>query len=166
MGTAGTYRYSQRLLPTQEDEVKGIIAAAFAGLLLTAGAASAATPTQKIASLQKDVKTLKKTVARQNKSIRLLENALVANFYGDACGLAVATDAVQSTWVAVDQAMGSSVFGPQQTVSDQNSCSALRNPSVVRQGIRTPPTTSVISTMISWFKGPAQRFARFFSALT
>jgi hypothetical protein len=145
--------------------VKRTLAAAFAGVLLFASAAGAATPTQKIATLQKDVKALKKTVAKQNKTIRTLTTALLANFIGDACGMAVLSDAIQGTWATVDQASPSPLFGAQQTVSDRNACSALRNPTVTRQGIRTPPTTAAISTMITWFVGPANRFFRFLSAL-
>ena len=148
--------------------MKRIIAAGFAGLLLlalSAGAASAATPTQRITKLEKSVKALKTTVTKQNKTIRTLTTALLANFYGDACGMAVMSDAVQSTWAVLNTQLASPVFGTQQTISDQNSCSALRNPSVTRQGIRTPPTTSTISTMITWFVGPAQRVFRLFHAL-
>jgi hypothetical protein len=145
--------------------VKRTIAIAFAGVLLFASAAGAATPNQKIAKLQKDVKTLKTTVAKQTKTINTLTNALLANFYGDACGMAVMSDAVQSTWAVLNTQLGSPVFGAQQTISDQNSCSALRNPSVTRQGIRTQPTASTISTMITWFVGPAQRVFRLLHAL-
>jgi hypothetical protein len=145
--------------------VKRTIAIAFAGVLLFASAAGAATPNQKIAKLQKDVKALKATVAKQTKTINTLTTAVIANFYGDACGMAVMSDAVQSTWVVLNAQLATPVFGAQQTISDQNSCSALRNPSVARQGLRTPPTTSTISTMITWFVGPAQRVFRLFHAL-
>lgn len=136
--------------------MKRTIAIVVATAFVFAGAASAATPTQKIAALQKDVKTLKKTVAKQDKTIKTLVNALGANFVGDACLVAVTADAVQSTWATFDQAIGSSVFGPQQTISDRNACSALRNPSVTRQGIRMPPTAQVFSQLISWIAGPSR----------
>jgi hypothetical protein len=137
--------------------VKRTIAIVVAGAFVFAGAASAATPTQRIAGLEKSVKALKKTVAKQDKTIKILVSALEANFVGDACTVAVMADASQSTWATFDQAIGSSVFGAQQTISDQNACSALRNPNVTRQGIRMPPTTAVFSQLITWLIGPARK---------
>ena len=48
--------------------------------------------------------------------------------------------------MTLDKAGGTSLFGPQQTISDADTCSALP---VTRQGIRTPPTTSVFSALTS-----------------
>jgi hypothetical protein len=126
--------------------VKRIIAAGFAGALIFAGAASAATPTQRIAALEKQVKTLKATVAKQQKAIKLADDRAVAGIAASFCLLAVTTDALQSTWTTLDQAIGSSVFGPQQTIGDGGFCSALQIP---RQGIRTPPTTAAFSALVA-----------------
>ncbi len=136
--------------------MKRTIATVVAGALVFAGAASAASPTQRIAALEKDVKALKKTVGKQDKTIKILVSALEANFIGDACAVAVTADATQSTWATFDQAIGSSVFGPQQTISDQNACGLLRNPNVTRQGIRMPPTAAVFSQLITWLVGPTR----------
>ena len=57
---------------SEEDEVKRIIAVCFAGLLLFAGAASAATPAQRIASLEKQVKSLTATVKKQQAVINCI----------------------------------------------------------------------------------------------
>ena len=55
--------------------MKRIIAACFAGFLLFAGAASAATPAQRIASLEKQVKALTATVKKQQAVISCIAKA-------------------------------------------------------------------------------------------
>lgn len=141
--------------------MKRIIAVCFAGLLLFAGAASAATPAQRIASLEKQVKALTATVKKQqavincvakssNKCVTLksafnaVDSALTATIYVTFCSIAVTADAVQSTWRTLDQAGGTNLFGPQQTISDSDTCGPLQ---VTRQGIRNPPTTSAFSAL-------------------
>ena len=52
--------------------MKRIIAVCFAGFLLFAGAASAATPAQRIASLEKQVKALTATVKKQQAVINCI----------------------------------------------------------------------------------------------
>jgi hypothetical protein len=146
--------------------VKRLIAACFAGLLIfavAAGAASAATPTQRIAQLEKQVKSLTATVKKQQRIINCVAKSSgkcvtlqstvtqaaelsVADLFLTACLAATTSDAFQSTWITLDQAGGTSLFGPQQTISDADTCSALP---VTRQGIRTPPTTSVFSALTS-----------------
>jgi hypothetical protein len=135
--------------------VKRTIATVVAGAVVFAGAASAATPTQRIAALEKSVKTLKKTVAKQNKSLKTIANALEANFIADACIVGVTADAIQSTWGNFE-----SVFGPQQTISDRNACSLLRNPTVSRQGIQTQPTPEVFGQLITWLIPSARHVLR------
>ena len=146
--------------------MKRLIAACFAGLLIfavAAGAASAATPTQRIAQLEKQVKSLTATVKKQQRiincvakssgkcvtlqsTVKQAANLSVADLFLTACLAATTSDAFQSTWMTLDQAGGTSLFGPQQTISDADTCSALP---VTRQGIRTPPTTSVFSALTS-----------------
>ena len=112
--------------------MKRIIAACFAGLLIFAATASAATPTQRITTLEKKLKTL--------------TNVLDATLAIEFCLIGVTADALQGTWTTIDQASGTSVFGPQQTISDANACSALQ---IARQGIRVPPTTSIFSALVA-----------------
>ena len=140
--------------------MKRMMAAACAGALVFAGAASgAASPTARIAKLEKDLKTLKATVAKQQKTIKTLNNLVSAGFAVDLCILGATTDAFQSTWTAIDQAMATPVFGPQQTISDASACSDLR---ITRQGIRTPPTVSVFSAIVGLFQGgKAKAFSLF-----
>jgi hypothetical protein len=143
--------------------VKRIIAAGCAGALIFAGAASAATPAQKIAALQRDVKALKSTVAKQQKTINCilkvrgkcqtlkttindLTSLAAVGVAVEFCLVGVTADALQSTWTTFDQAMASSVFGPQQTISDGGFCNLLQ---ITRQGIRTPPTVSAFSALVA-----------------
>jgi hypothetical protein len=127
--------------------VKRLIAACFAGVLIlaiSAGVASAASPTARIAKLEKQMKALTATVTKQQKTIKTLTNALNATIAVEFCAIGVTADAIQSTWTTLDQAGGTTLFGPQQTISDANLCSALQ---ITRQGIRTPPTVSVFSAL-------------------
>ena len=142
--------------------MKRITAAAFAGLFLFAGVASAATPTQRIAKLEKQVKALQATVKKQQTTLtkqqKTINQVTAAAFTVDLCMLAATTDAIQSTWAALDQAMGTSVFGPQQTIGDLNACSDLQ---ITRQGIRNPPNVSVFSAIIGLFSSGKQAFKLF-----
>jgi outer membrane murein-binding lipoprotein Lpp len=124
--------------------VKRTIAACFAGALLFAGVASAATPAQRITKLEKQVGTLTKTINTQKKQIKQLQNLVVGALYIETCLAATTADALQSTWTTLDQAAGTNLFGPQQTISDSNTCNPLQ---ITRQGIRTPPTPSVFSAL-------------------
>ena len=143
--------------------MKRITAAVFAGALLFAGTASAApTPAQRIAKLEKDVKALKAKVTKQQKTITTLNRLAGASFAVDLCILGVTTDALQSTWASIDQALGQPVFGPQQTISDAGACSDLR---ITRQGIRTPPTVGVFSAIVGLFQGGRTSAFRLFDWL-
>ena len=124
--------------------MKRIIAVCFAGLLLFAGAASAATPTQRIAKLEKQVKAHTKTVTTQKKQITQLQNLSAASLFIETCLAATTADAFQSTWTTIDQAGGTNLFGQQQTISDSDTCNPLK---ISRQGIINPPTTSVFSAL-------------------
>ena len=144
--------------------MKRTIAACFAGVLIVAifaSATSAATPAQRIAKLEKQVKTLTATVKKQQtvincfqrannrcqtlkSSVTTVENLVAGALYIETCLAATTADALQSTWTTLDQAMGKTVFGPQQTISDSNTCNPLQ---ITRQGIINPPSTSVFSAL-------------------
>ena len=161
---------SGSLYEPEEDDVKRTIAACFAGVLIFAifaGTASAATPAQRIAKLEKQVKVLTATVKKQqtvincvqkesNKCVTLksvvtrADNLAAASLFIETCLAATTADAIQSTWATLDQAMGTTLFGPQQTISDSNTCRPLE---ITRQGIRTPPTTSVFSALTALLSG-------------
>ena len=144
--------------------MKLIIAACFAGALVFAGVASAATPTQRISTLEKQVKALTATVQKQQKVINCfvkssngkcttlksevttLTNVIDASLAVEFCLIGVTADALQSTWTTLDNANHTTLFGTQQTISDANACSSLQ---IARQGIRTPPTTTVFSALVA-----------------
>jgi len=132
--------------------------------LLFAGAASAASsPTARIAKLEKQVKALTATVHKQQAIINCVEKlsgkcvtlksaVTTAEVYGatalliGTCLAATTADAIQSTWTTLDQANHTTLFGPQQTISDADTCAPLQ---ITRQFIRNPPTTSVFSALTS-----------------
>jgi hypothetical protein len=125
--------------------VKRTIAACFAGILIFAGVASAATPAQRIAKLEKQMKTLTATVTKQQKTIKTLTSAINASLAVEFCLIGVTADAIQSTWTTLDQANHTTLFGAQQTISDADACSALQ---INRQGIINPPSASVFSALV------------------
>ena len=154
--------------------MKRIIAAACAGALIFAGVASAASPTQRISTLEKQVKALTATVNKQQKlltciikirkkcvtaqkEITTLDTAVNVALIYELCLTGVTADAIQSTWVTLDQAGGTNLFGPQQTISDQNTCSVFQ---ITRQGIRVPPTSSVFSALTALFSRRVSTFLR------
>ena len=155
--------------------MKRTIAVCFAGLLLFAGAASAASsPTARIAKLEKQVKALTATVQKQQAVIKCiakssgkcvtltsevssLSNALVATIDVAFCSISVTADAIQSTWTTLDQANHTTLFGPQQAISDSDTCGPLQ---ITRQGVRQTPTVSVFSALTALL-GPAKAAFRF-----
>ncbi len=143
--------------------MKRIIAVCFAGVLIFAGAATAASsPTARIAKLESQVKALTATVKKQQAVINCVfknsakkcvtlkaavtdaGNTAIATLYLASCSIAVTADAIQSTWTTLDAANHTTLFGPQQTISDANTCGPLQ---IGRQGIRNPPTASVFSAL-------------------
>src|SRR5919197_522800 len=128
-----------------------MLVAMLVAALVPAGAATAATPTgKKIAALQRDVKALKATVKKQQRTIRSLSIEVAVNYISDACIVGITADAVQGTWATVNKALAQPVFGQLQPISDRGACSVMRNPDITREGVKTPPTTNIFSTMVSW----------------
>jgi hypothetical protein len=155
--------------------VKLIIAACFAGALIFAGVASAATPTQRISTLEKQVKALTATVKKQQKvltcilkinkkcvsaqkEVSTLDTYLNVALAYEICLTGVTADAIQSTWTTLDNANHTTLFGTQQTINDGNTCSAFQ---ITRQGIRVPPTPSAFSALTALFSRRISTFLRF-----
>jgi hypothetical protein len=114
-------------------------------LAAPAGAATAASPPQaaQIRALQKQVTTLQ-------KQVRLLTNALEANFAYDQCQTAITADAFQWTWVFTDK-LGYPYFQNSVTpqVDDKRSCGAINvaRPAVTDQ---VTPTQTIFQSLINW----------------
>jgi hypothetical protein len=96
---------------------------------------------QKIALLQKQVKTLQ-------KQEKFLAGELSANYAGDACGFALTADTFQVTWSQVDSHSAAAYFGPQTQVNDKGACADL-SPAVPRS-LSAPPKTTIFQPLINW----------------
>ena len=96
---------------------------------------------QKIALLQKQVKTLQ-------KQVKFLSSELSANYAGDACGFALTADTFQVTWSEVDSHSTAAYFGPQTQVNDRGACADL-SPAVPRS-LTAPPKTTIFQPLINW----------------
>jgi len=121
--------------------VVSILAAALAA----AATAGAATPPQRIAALERQVKTLRAQVKILRSTVdsnqEEMRNELARSRVGDACLALAVADVFQSTW-------GTS-FGP-QTQLDDVSCKAI---GVERPGIRPRPSVDVFWTLTGWLIG-------------
>ena len=124
--------------------VIAVFAAAAASLIafVTRSQAAVSEPTAdpQIAALTRQTKALQvqvKTLERQVKTLqgRVLddEDQLSVNFEGDTCLGAQVADAIQGTWVTIDQLSaatqaGKTYFGSQTPVNDYNNCADLTRP--------------------------------------
>jgi hypothetical protein len=118
--------------------------AAAAAAPATAGPAKTS-PTAQIKALQKQVTTLQ-------KQVRLLTNALEANFAYDECQTAITADTFQWTWALTDKLTTFPLFPPTSTspqVDDKQSCSAIN---VTRATVddQSAPTQAIFQTLINW----------------
>ncbi len=129
---------------------------ALAGLLvLTLVAAAPATakgPT--LRSLQAQITTLKKQVKTLQRQVKDNQTLAAAGLAYGACSAAVAADALQGTWTALDGRFVSeghaALFGAQTPVNDFNFCSS--GFSVVRARNQNPPTVGVFQALLNIFK--------------
>jgi hypothetical protein len=129
--------------------VKRIAVSLAAAALLAAPAgtahAAAPSPTAQIKALQKQVTTLQ-------KQVKLLTNALEANFAYDECQTAVTADTFQWTWALADKLTTFPLFPPTSTASqvdDKQSCSTINvtRPTVTDQ---SAPTQAIFQQLINW----------------
>ena len=130
-------------------------AAAATAAMLTAGGASAATPS--VASLAAQVKALNAQVKVMKAQVKTLQTRerfdraeLQANYAGDACLAAGVADLFQSTWAAIDNGSSAPKFAAAGAVDDKQSCEAL---GLKRPGVTTSPATSFLAAVIGWLVG-------------
>ncbi|MGZ4397335.1 MAG: hypothetical protein ACXVZ1_02850 [Gaiellaceae bacterium] len=104
-----------------------------------------------VVALQRRVTTLEAQVRTLTKRQRQLDGYTSARFAGDACGLVMLTDLVQSGWIAEDQAwngaFGRTVFGAPTSLDDRGSCKAVgltRAPGVLGPGLTS------IGSAVDW----------------
>jgi outer membrane murein-binding lipoprotein Lpp len=103
-----------------------------------------------ISTLKRQVAALQKQVKAMQRDVSVARNELNANFVGDACLAALASDGLVTTWTGVDQYgqrdSGTTVFGAQPRVNDKQACSNLR-PGVLRE---YSATTNTFQALIGW----------------
>jgi hypothetical protein len=102
---------------------RAIVAGCVVASLALAGPAGAATPTEKrltkqVTALQKDVKALKTQVQQLTQVMNVVTAFAI-------CSTALSADALQGTWVTLDQKPGGTAVGPQQAVNDAGACQDL-----------------------------------------
>lgn len=130
------------------------LAAVLALTLVAAAPAGAKGPTLRslqaqITSLQKQVKTLKKQAATDR-------NFALGAFAYSACGWAVAADALQGSWTALDVRLGAPpLFGTQTPVDDFGICQSFK---IVRAPNQNPPTVGVFQALLDIFKPTSSAF--------
>jgi hypothetical protein len=107
-----------------------------------AGSAKSQRPQVDVAQLQAQVNTLKRQVLALQKTVKKVQqvakdaaNEADVNYTGDACLLALTTDAFRVTWALADQLSQQTaqrtLFGPQVAVDDKQACASLQ-PAVPR----------------------------------
>lgn len=149
-------------------------------VVVAAAPAQAAPLDRQVAALQRQVKSLTKQVTSLKKQVTTLkkqanttakctgnsppdvcqiaiEGALVAY-----CDTAITADAFQTTWSAINQHEGQSIFPAPVALSDGNFCNALR---VTRQPTLVPPTITPFSQMLARLSQRTTPFSSAFSAL-
>ncbi len=129
-------------------KVRLLLAILTVGVPVLPATASAADP--QVAKLQKQVAALQKQVKKLSSEIKDVRGQVVLNFEGDTCLAAQTADVVQGTWLAFDQALGRTSFGPQTQVSDYNNCGDLAQPDVPRPGIKNPPRIDPFLPLLAW----------------
>ena len=127
------------------------IAVSFAAAALVAapaGTAHAASPPKNSQAAQ--IKALQKQVSTLQKQLRLLTNALEANFQYDECQTAITADTFQWTWVFTDK-LGFPYF-PEAAISpqvdDKKACTGIVTRPVVND--QTAPSQAIYQSLINW----------------
>ena len=115
--------------------------------------------TRQTKALQVQVKTLQGQMRTLQRRVIADEDQVTVNFEGDTCLGAQLADAIQGTWVTIDQLSaatqaGKTYFGSQAPVNDYNNCADLAKPEVPRPGITTPPTINPLRPLLEWLHVP------------
>jgi hypothetical protein len=130
--------------------MKKLACAAILALTLVVAAPAGAAKGPTLRSLQAQITTLKKQVKTLQKRVKDNENLSLGTLAYSGCSLAVAADAFQGTWTALDARLGAPpLFGIQTPVADFGLCQAF---SIVRTTNQNPPTVGVFQAMLNFFK--------------
>jgi hypothetical protein len=134
--------------------VKRPLAAAVAAAVVVgtaAAPAAAATPTQRIAKLERQVKTLQRQNRTLTTQVREAREGVSAAILFAVCSTAITADAFQGTWNVIDQVAQRTVFGGQQPVSDRAVCSSLQVP----RPATAPPTINPFASLLRLINQPS-----------
>ena len=133
------------------------VAAAASVAFATRSQAAVSVPSQdaRITALQRQVKALQGQVRTLQRRVVSDESQLSLNFEGDTCLGALLADAIQGTWMTIDQLSaatqaGKTYFGPQTPVNDFRNCADLARPAVPRPAIVVPPTINPLRPLLEW----------------
>jgi hypothetical protein len=138
--------------------VKPLLAAAVAAAILVGGVAaaapaSAATPTQRIAKLERQVRTLQRQNRTLTRQVREADEVGGAALLFAVCSTAITADAFQSTWNIIDQlsqpTLSRTFFGTQLPVTEPV-CSRLQVP----RPAQVPPRIDPFSQLMRLVNGP------------
>lgn len=111
---------------------------------------------QQIADLGAQVKTLQKQVKTLQKQVKNAQLETAANYAGDACLTAETTDALQGTWLVLDQvataAQARTYFNAQTALDDKGACKDI---SVGRAlpAAGVPPSIAPFGPLVTWLYG-------------
>jgi hypothetical protein len=130
--------------------VKHVLAAAVAAAVVVGVApapAPAATPTQRIAKLERQVRTLQRQNRTLTNQVRDAQQLAVAAGQVAFCSTAIAADAFQGTWSVIDQiaqpTLNRTFFGVQPPVAEPI-CSRIQ----VQRPNPAPPTVSPFVSLL------------------
>jgi septal ring factor EnvC (AmiA/AmiB activator) len=117
-----------------------------------ASPAAALTPVERqlraqVKTLQAQVKALQAQTKKLNTQVTNLSRGIGATLAYSACNTAVTADALQGTWLTLDQKLGTT-FGAQTALNDFNSCTALQ---VNRARTPVPPNAGVFQALLNLF---------------
>ena len=134
--------------------MKAVIAVVVAAVaLVVVTSAPAATPLEgRVTTLQRQVTALQRQVRTLQRQMREARNDAVAGQVLGFCVAAITADAFQTTWTAINQAEGRTIFPAPQTINDRGICSSIRVP---RQPTLVPPTISPFSALFALLGGSA-----------
>jgi hypothetical protein len=144
--------------------LKSLLAVAVAAALVAAtgtAPASAATPTQRIAKLERQIRTLQRQNRTLTTQVREARNLAVAAGQVAFCGTAITADAFQATWSVIDQiaqpAVGRTFFSTQVPVNE---------PICSRIGVSRPqPVPPTVSPFVSLLRFVNQSYQPTYAAL-
>jgi hypothetical protein len=122
-----------------------------AGFVLTApaGGGQAAAPSPAEKKLQAQVATLQKQVKTLQKQVKDLTAGVNVAISLNICSTALAADAFQGTWTAINTREATTIFPPESQVNDLGTCTDAK---VTRTPTANPPNLTAFKALLSIFQ--------------